>query len=51
MRLDTHPGTMEAAVAMYRKLGFREVPPAPVEAVEGLLYMELVFSPDSAHLG
>jgi putative acetyltransferase len=41
MRLDSHPPTMQAAVGMYRKLGFREVSPEPLEAVEGLIYMEL----------
>ena len=41
LRLDTHPPTMQAAVTMYRKLGFQEVDPGPVEAVEGLVYMEL----------
>jgi GNAT superfamily N-acetyltransferase len=39
LRLDTHPPTMQAAVRMYRKLGFQEVSQA--EPVEGLLYMEL----------
>jgi len=39
LRLDTHPPTMQAAVRMYRKLGFQEVTPA--DPVEGLLYMEL----------
>jgi len=41
MRLDSHPPTMQAAMEMYRKLGFREVSPEPLEAVEGLIYMEL----------
>jgi putative acetyltransferase len=41
MRLDTHPPSMPAAVAMYRKLGFCEVSPDPLEPVEGLIYMEL----------
>lgn len=41
LRLDTHPPSMQAALAMYRKLGFQEVTPDPLEAVEGLLYMEL----------
>jgi putative acetyltransferase len=39
LRLDTHPPTMQAAVRMYRNLGFQEVSPA--DPVEGLLYMEL----------
>jgi GNAT superfamily N-acetyltransferase len=41
LRLDTHPPTMQAAVALYRKLGFQEVEPGPVKAVEGLVYMEM----------
>jgi len=45
LRLDTHPPTMQAAVALYRRLGFREVAPGPVEAVEGLVYMELLLRP------
>jgi len=40
MRLDTHPPSMGAAVAMYRKLGFREVGAEPLEPTEGLIYME-----------
>ena len=44
LRLDTHPPTMGAALAMYRKFGFREVAPGPVEAVPGLLYMELLLT-------
>ncbi len=40
LRLDTHPPTMQAAVRMYRKLGFQEV--SQVEPVEGLLYLELL---------
>jgi GNAT superfamily N-acetyltransferase len=45
LRLDTHPPTMQAAVALYRKLGFQEVVPEPAERVEGLLYMELQLTP------
>lgn len=45
LRLDTHPPTMAAAVAMYRKLGFREVMAEPLDRVEGLLYMELLLTP------
>jgi GNAT superfamily N-acetyltransferase len=45
LRLDTHPPTMQAAVTMYRKFGFREVAPEPAERVEGLLYMELLLLP------
>ena len=42
MRLDTHPPTMGAAVALYRRYGFVEVPAVSVAPVDGLLYMELV---------
>jgi GNAT superfamily N-acetyltransferase len=41
MRLDTHVATMGPAMALYRRLGFVEVPPYPTPAVEGLCYMEL----------
>ena len=44
MRLDSHPPTMEAAIKMYRKLGFREVGPYPVAPVPGLIYMELALA-------
>jgi GNAT superfamily N-acetyltransferase len=46
LRLDTHPPTMAAAVAMYRKLGFHEVMTEPPDRVEGLLYMELRLMPE-----
>ncbi len=39
IRLDTHPPSMQAAVKMYRRLGFQEV--TVTDPVEGLLYMEL----------
>lgn len=45
IRLDTHPPTMQAALAMYRKKGFQEVAPDPADRVEGLLYMELLLAP------
>jgi GNAT superfamily N-acetyltransferase len=45
LRLDTHPPTMPAAVAMYRRLGFKEAAPDPAEKVEGLLYMDLLLTP------
>lgn len=41
MRLDSYASLMQSAVALYRKLGFREVGPEPLEPVEGLIYMEL----------
>jgi GNAT superfamily N-acetyltransferase len=39
LRLDTHPPTMQAAVNIYRSLGFRDI--AVEDGVEGLLYMEV----------
>ena len=39
MRLDTLP-RLEAAVALYRKLGFKEIPPYYFNPVEGVLYFE-----------
>jgi GNAT superfamily N-acetyltransferase len=39
IRLDTHPPTMQAAVKLYRRLGFQEV--TDTDPVEGLVYMEL----------
>ncbi len=41
LRLDSHPPTMPAAVAMYRKLGFREVSAAPLQPLDELIYLEL----------
>jgi putative acetyltransferase len=42
MRLDTVEPVMKDAVAMYRKIGFREIPPYTVNPIDGALYMELV---------
>lgn len=44
-RLETLPGKMSAAAAMYRQLGFREVPPYVPRPVPGALYMELGLGP------
>ncbi|HLQ66678.1 MAG TPA: GNAT family N-acetyltransferase [Candidatus Limnocylindrales bacterium] len=39
MRLDTVPG-MDAAIAMYRALGFREIPPYRKNPIPGALFFE-----------
>jgi putative acetyltransferase len=41
MRLDTVEPVMKDAVAMYRKIGFKEVPPYRANPITGALYMEL----------
>lgn len=41
MRLDTVEPVMRDAVAMYRKLGFREIAPYCNNPIAGALYMEL----------
>ena len=41
MRLDSYAPMMQSAVALYRKLGFREIPPDPLEPTEGLIYMAM----------
>lgn len=41
MRLDTVGPVMKDAVAMYRKLGFKEIVPYRKNPMEGTLYMEL----------
>jgi putative acetyltransferase len=41
MRLDTVEPFMKDAVAMYRKLGFREIAPYCKNPVSGAMYMEL----------
>ena len=41
MRLDTVEPVMKDAVAMYRKLGFREIAPYRPNPISGAMYMEL----------
>ena len=41
MRLDTIGSSMKDAVALYRLIGFREIPPYRPNPISGALYMEL----------
>lgn len=41
MRLDTLPGKMDRAIAMYRSLGFKTIEPYYDNPVEGVAFMEL----------
>jgi ribosomal protein S18 acetylase RimI-like enzyme len=41
LRLDTHPPSMRAAVALYERMGFVTVDSSPLPAVPGLQYMQL----------
>ncbi|MGA9543968.1 MAG: GNAT family N-acetyltransferase [Candidatus Sulfotelmatobacter sp.] len=41
MRLDTVEPVMKDAVAMYRKFGFKEIPPYCSNPIAGAMYMEL----------
>jgi len=41
MRLDTVEPVMKDAVAMYRRIGFREIAPYCKNPIAGALYMEL----------
>jgi ribosomal protein S18 acetylase RimI-like enzyme len=41
IRLDTLPGKMDRAIAMYRTLGFKDIPPYYNNPVAGAAFMEL----------
>ena len=41
MVLDTVAGKMDSAIALYRELGFREIPPYYDNPIPGVLYLEL----------
>ncbi|HUK87222.1 MAG TPA: GNAT family N-acetyltransferase [Terriglobales bacterium] len=45
MRLDTVADKMQAAVAMYRSIGFREIPPYRENPMAHTLYLELELRP------
>jgi SAM-dependent methyltransferase/GNAT superfamily N-acetyltransferase len=47
IRLDTVPGVMGRAVALYRSLGFREIPPYCHNPVQGALFLELPLLTDN----
>ncbi|MGZ4813602.1 MAG: GNAT family N-acetyltransferase [Terriglobales bacterium] len=42
MRLDTIASSMQDAVALYRRMGFKEIPPYRANPIEGALYLELL---------
>ncbi len=44
MRLDTLPGKMDQAIALYRSLGFKEIEPYYDNPVAGAVFMEIELS-------
>ncbi len=44
MRLDTIRGSMDKAIALYRSLGFKEIPPYYPNPIANALYLELSLS-------
>jgi len=47
MRLDTVPGKMDSAIAMYRRLGFEPIEPYYGTPISQTLFMELALTRDS----
>jgi putative acetyltransferase len=50
MRLDTVPGKMDSAIALYRELGFKEMAPYYNSPVDKTLFMELMLPSHSPAL-
>jgi ribosomal protein S18 acetylase RimI-like enzyme len=48
MRLDTVRGKMDAAIAMYRELGFKEIGPYYHTPIGNMLFMELALTRSQA---
>jgi GNAT superfamily N-acetyltransferase len=48
IRLDTVPSVMGSAVALYRSLGFRDIPPYCLNPVPGASFMELLLEPNAS---
>ena len=44
MRLDTIRGSMDKAIALYRSLGFKEIPPYYPNPIANALYLELALT-------